>query len=80
MINALKKTIAVCLIGLGRNIISSIASNIRLAIYNRNSYYCRWNYVDNMLAQKGCETYDYSRKESSKVFKGNSKTYIWNKR
>lgn len=50
MINALKKTIAVCLIGLGLGILLVLLLPISgWAIYNRNSYYCCWNYVDNML-------------------------------
>lgn len=53
MINAAKKDHS-CMLNWAwfRNFISFITSSIRLAIYNRNSYYCCWNYVDNMLNKR----------------------------
>lgn len=46
MFDALKKTIGVCLMGLGlRNIIGIVASSHRMAFSNRGSSSYYWNYV-----------------------------------
>jgi len=76
----LKKTIAICLIGLGaRNISCIITSFILVVIYIwiRHNYLWICLYI---LLKNGVWRYEYCCKKSSKVLKGNSEDYFWNKR
>ena len=76
----LKKTISICLIGLGvRNISGIITSFVMVVIYIRSRYnYLRiCMYI--LLKRIGEWWYEYCSKKSSEMFKGNSQASFWNK-
>ena len=78
LFNALKKTIGVCLIGLGLGILLVLLLPIaRMAIYNWYSNYNNWDYLACLL-EKEVHIYDNSCEKSSKGFKRISKVNIWN--
>ena len=82
MFEALKKTIGVCLMGLGlRNITSIITSYYWMAIYNRSINSYPWNYVaffKKIEYLKGDVKYEDCSKKSTKMFKRTCKIIIWN--
>ena len=66
MLCAFKKTLAVCLIGLGLGILLVLLLPIcRLVIYYWSNNSLCWFYVASMLDKKGGMTYDSRSKKSS---------------
>jgi len=80
MLEALKKTLGVCLIGLGLGILLVLllpisgwlfAIGIAVVIVGLAWLSCKWKKEESEKNDNRC-------KESSKVLKGNCKTPIWN--